>query len=405
MNTLSHVGRPVPGPLWLVLLAMSAPAQAYTVNVNSSTPITQEVVPQLRRANDSLGDIARTQQQLGAAINANGDKVAALMEQSAQARQTQESFARQSARLERARRTFLVPDSICSESTSAAAAQVSRQTRAMQSRYAQGGGVSNPALRQALTRATPSPEQVQYQSALLHAQWCDETDHAAYGGTDLCPAVSASPGGDKQLASLLDGAGTPGKQPDLTFSPAQTEAALAYALNTTAPTAGRQLSKGEVSTASGKQYAGLMTQYQAVMDAAREPQMAMIAASAPNTATREALKAALTVPSAQGYFDQTASAQARQHHEMSQREFDAFETGRRYANSAYLSDLQKMAGDNLIREHIRVQNLANWLALGLRREQEKTNILLGQQLAVMATEHYRVQLASQMAQVKAGAAR
>ncbi|EAS3780363.1 conjugal transfer protein [Salmonella enterica] len=397
--------RPVIFTVSLLSLLISTPALAYTVNVNSSIPVTTQVVPQLSTANGTLTEIATTQHQVGAAINASGDKVASMIEQAEQARATQESFARQSDRLEQSRRNFAVPETICTESTSGAAARVNSQARATQSGYTRGSGVSNRKLKDALTEATPAPEQVQYQSAALHSQWCDETDYAAYGGTDLCPAVSQYPGGDKQLSSLLDGAGKPGKTPDLTFSQTQIDAAVAYTLNTTAPAAGRQPGKDEVKTASGKQYAGLMTQYEGIMDAAREPQMAMIAASSPNAATRDALKDALKVPSAQRYFDDTASQQAKSSGELSQREFESFEVGRRYASTAYLSDLQQMEGDNLIRELIRVQSLGNWLALGIKREQEKNNILTGQLLALRATEHYRPQLAAKMEQVKAGTAR
>ncbi|EOC4609581.1 conjugal transfer protein, partial [Escherichia coli] len=70
-----------------------------------------------------------------------------------------------------------------------------------------------------------------------------------------------------------------------------------------------------------------------------------------------------------------------------------------------LSDLQQMDGDNLIRELIRVQSLGNWLLLGLKQEQQKANILAGQQLAIQATEHFRPQLAGKMEQVKAGTVR
>lgn len=397
--------RPAVFTMSLFSLLITAPTMAYSVNVNSSIPVTDQIMPQLRTANGTLDEIARTQHQVGAAINANGDKVASMIEQAEQSRATQDSFARQSERLEQSRRNFAVPETICTESTSGAAARVSSQARATQSGYSRGSGVSNSKLKTALTEATPAPEQVQYQSAAVHGQWCDETDFAAYGGTDLCPALSQYPGGDKQLSSLLDGAGKPGKTPDLTFTQTQIDAAVAYTLNTTAPSAGRQLGKGEVKTASGKQYAGLMTQYEGLMDAAREPQMAMIAASTPNKATKDALKDALKVPSAQSYFDDTASQQVRSSGEMSQREFESFEVGRRYANTAYLADLQQMEGDNLIREQIRVQNLGNWLALASKREMEKNNILTGQVLSLMATEHYRPQLAAKMEQVKAGAAR
>ncbi|EKH8225347.1 conjugal transfer protein TraW [Salmonella enterica] len=404
-NYLRRSSRPAVFTMSLLSLFITATAHAMTVNVNSSVPVTRDVMPQLRAANGTLTEIADTQRQVGAAINANGEKVASMIEQAEQSRATQDSFARQSERLEESRRNFAVPETICTESTSGAAARVSSQARATQSGYSRGSGVSNSKLKTALTEATPAPEQVQYQSAAVHGQWCDETDFAAYGGTDLCPALSQYPGGDKQLSSLLDGAGKPGKTPDLTFTQTQIDAAVAYTLNTTAPSAGRQLGKGEVKTASGKQYAGLMTQYEGLMDAAREPQMAMIAASTPNKATKDALKDALKVPSAQSYFDDTASQQVRSSGEMSQREFESFEVGRRYANTAYLADLQQMEGDNLIREQIRVQNLGNWLALASKREMEKNNILTGQVLALMATEHYRPQLAAKMEQVKAGAAR
>ncbi|HHV3685052.1 TPA: conjugal transfer protein TraW, partial [Salmonella enterica] len=187
-----------------------------TVNVNSSIPVTTQIVPQLSTANGTLTEIATTQHQVGAAINASANKISSSIEQAEQSRATQDSFARQSERLEESRRSFAVPETICTESTSGSAARVSSQARATQSSYTRGGGVSNKTIKRALTDATPAPEQVQYQSAAIHGQWCDETDYAAYGGTDLCPSVSQYPGGDKQLASLLDGAGKPGKTPDLT---------------------------------------------------------------------------------------------------------------------------------------------------------------------------------------------
>ncbi|HBD4343410.1 TPA: conjugal transfer protein TraW, partial [Escherichia coli] len=197
----------------------------------------------------------------------------------------------------------------------------------------------------------------------------------------------------------------PGKTPTLTFEQKQTDAAMTYALNSTPPGAGRQLSKGEVKTTSGKQYIGLLTQYQAILDAAREPQLAMIAASQPDATTRDVLKEVLQVPSAKKFFNDTASDQAKKRGEMSAREFEAFEVGRRYASTDWLSDLQQMDGDNLIRELIRVQSLGNWLLLGLKQEQQKANILAGQQLAIQATEHFRPLLAGKMEQVKAGTVR
>ncbi|ENV4821476.1 conjugal transfer protein, partial [Salmonella enterica] len=87
-------------------------------------------MPQLRAANGTLTEIADTQRQVGAAINANGEKVASMIEQAEQSRATQDSFARQSERLEQSRRSFAVPETICTESTSGSAARVSSQARA-----------------------------------------------------------------------------------------------------------------------------------------------------------------------------------------------------------------------------------------------------------------------------------
>ena len=82
---------------------------ALTVNVNSSAPITQQVAPELRKANQTLSAISETQNQIGAAINANGDKLAAMIEQSTQAIQTQETFARQTERLDRVQEILADP--------------------------------------------------------------------------------------------------------------------------------------------------------------------------------------------------------------------------------------------------------------------------------------------------------
>ncbi|MGO1171888.1 MAG: conjugal transfer protein TraW [Serratia liquefaciens] len=90
---------------------------------------------------------------------------------------------------------------------------------------------------------------------------------------------------------------------------------------------------------------------------------------------------------------------------MSEREFEQFEVGRRYANTDYQTDLQAMDGDNLARESIRIQSLQNWLLLGIKQQLQKNNILQGQQLSISATENYRPQLQAKMREVSAGAAR
>ncbi|MBC8950085.1 conjugal transfer protein TraW [Xenorhabdus sp. TS4] len=377
----------------------------YPVTVLESVPVTTQVTPALGTMSATLSEIATTQHQVGAAINQNGSKIATQIEQSAQAQRDQDIFARQTDKLEQARRTYTVPDSICTESGSGMASQIQGGARAQQSSLASGKGISNSKIRHSVTTPTPAQGQTQFRTAAIHADYCDAVDFAAYGGTPLCKAVSELPGGDKRLTSLLDGAGKDGKSPDLTFDQKQTDAAIAYVLNSSSASAGKQLSKGEVKTTSGQQYMGLMTQYEAINSAAREPMLAMVAASQPNEATRDVLKETLMAPSASAYFNQTVSDEAKRTGIMSEREFEQFEVGRRYANTNYQTDLQNMEGDNLMRESVRTQSLQNWLLLGIKQQLQKNNILQGQLLSLKATESYRPQLQMKMQEVNAGAAR
>ncbi|KOY61573.1 conjugal transfer protein [Photorhabdus heterorhabditis] len=389
----------------ILYIALPNQSLGYPVEVLKSIPIQTQVAPLLGTMNTSLGEIATTQHQVGAAINQNGSKIATQIEQSAQAQRDQDIFAHQTDRLEQARRTYTVPDSICTESGSGMASQIQNGTRARQSSLASGNGISNNKIRQGVTTPIPARGQAQFRVAAIHADYCDAVDFAAYGGTPLCKSISELPGGDKRLTSLLDGAGKDGKSPDLTFDQKQTDAAMAYILNSSATSAGKQLSKGEVKTTSGQQYVGLMTQYEAVNSAAREPMLAMLSASQPNEATHDVLRETLTASSAAEYFNRTASDEAKRAGIMSEREFEQFEVGRRYANTNYQTDLQSMEGDNLIRESIRTQSLQNWLLLGIKQQLQKNNILQGQLLSLNATESYRPQLQVKMQEVNAGAAR
>lgn len=59
-------------------------AFAYTVNVNSSIPISTQVMPALSTANGLLGNIQATLINIGTAISQQGDRQAALMQQVAE---------------------------------------------------------------------------------------------------------------------------------------------------------------------------------------------------------------------------------------------------------------------------------------------------------------------------------
>ncbi|EGI5922747.1 conjugal transfer protein TraW [Salmonella enterica subsp. enterica serovar Colindale] len=389
----------------LVLGSLTLPALAQNVYVTGSRPVDSEIMPSMSTMNSTLGTILATQQNIGGAINENSDKVTAMMQENSKNQQEYSSFAQESQNLERARQSFTVPDSICSESASGQAAQIAGKAGSLQGKLARGGGVSKTAISEVLRDAPPPPDQDHYGTAAIHADYCSAADYAAYGGTRLCSQESKMPGGDTEIRSVINGAGPEDKTPDLTFSQDQTDAAMMYLKNSSRHVAGKQLTKGEVTTASGQQYLGLMDEYQAIESAAEQPQVEMIANSQANPETKDALTEDLQTPSAKAYYDATASDEAKSTGEMSQREFETFEVGRRYASTDYQSDLQAMDGDNLTRESIRVQNLQNWLLLGIKQQLAESAIIAGQRLSLAAAAAYQPVLSQKLQQVNAGVSR
>lgn len=384
-----------------VATAFAPGAMAMNVEVTSSVPAAG-ISRQLTTMQVTLAEILSAQTETGTAVVQSSDKITTAITEAARTQREAENFNRQTERLEKARASYTVPDSICSESASGTAAQVSQTTRAAASKLSGGGGVSSAAVRETLSSLPVSVRQGGYRSALIHASYCTAEEAKLYGGTALCPSVSALPGGDSEVRSLYDGAGEPGKASELTFTQEQTDAAMAYVKNSAKLDAGRTPGKGEIQTATGQQYQGLLTQYKSMQSAAMQPQLEMVAASQPQEATQGALTEARQSASAESYFQQTASAQAKQTGTMSEREFESFEVGRRYANTAWITDLQSMEGDNLTRELARQQSLANWLALGIKNELRQANIISGQQLALAAKREYTPQLQALSSQMSAG---
>ncbi|MCS6428048.1 conjugal transfer protein TraW [Burkholderia thailandensis] len=328
---------------------------------------------------------------LGVAVNENGSKTASTIEAAARAQRENDVNMEMNRRVEDARQRYQVPDNICSESGSGGAVQVGAAAGAAKGGIRPGGGgsISNSAIAQAINSPPPAPEIDASRAAKIHAQYCDSDDYSAYGGARACPSVSGNmPGADKRIDSVLSGAGPNGKAPELTFSQTQTDAARMYTQNSIRRSIGPQLRKGEADTVAGAQYVGLMNQYNSIISAASDPQDQLIADSQPNSATKDLLTDALQAPSASSYYNQVASSQAKATGMMSAREFEAFEVGRRYANTAYQTDLQAMSGDNLVREQIRVSSLNNWLLLKVENEMRKGNVINGQILASLARQEY-----------------
>ncbi len=97
-------------------------AFAYTVNVNSSIPISTQVMPALSTANGLLGNIQATLINIGTAISQQGDRQAALMQQVAETNRQFEVEQKRNDRLLQAQDKYRVPDDICAQSIGGGAA-------------------------------------------------------------------------------------------------------------------------------------------------------------------------------------------------------------------------------------------------------------------------------------------
>lgn len=329
--------------------------------------------------------------QVGTATTQGASKVANTIETAARVQREFDANQERSRRYENARQNYYVPNSICSESGSGGFNEVRAGVAAVKASIRTGGGgkAASTKINQALTAPAQPPSIDAMRSASIHADYCDTDDYAAYGGATACPAVSTTmPGADKRLDSLTIGAGKDGKDQDLTFTQAQTDAARMYTQNSARRSVAPQLKKGQAESDAGVQYIGLMNQYNSIISAATDPQDQMIAASQPLDSTKDLLKEARSSKSAESYYQKIASAEAKRTGTMSAREFEYFEVGRRYANTEYQADLQNMTGDNLVREQIRVQTQTNWLLLELRNDVTRGNIINGLNLASSARQEF-----------------
>jgi hypothetical protein len=345
------------------------------------------VVASINAMNSSVSELLG---QIGSAVNANGSKVSAAIEANGNADRSLAVRQHMDDRIQNAADSFSVPDSVCADSASGGMREVAAAASGGAGSMRGGGGVKagNAAVDKAVNSPAIDPTADQRRSTSVHALYCDTVDYASYGGSKLCPQVSSMPGGDKRMDSVVNGAGQDGKAPDLTFSPDQIDAARMYMQNSTNRSIGRDLSKGEATSPKGIEYAGLRTQYQSEIDAAAYPQRQGISEHQANSATAALLKDALQAPSAQSYFNATASSYAKQVGYVSYAELEQFEVGRRYANTQYQADLQAMNGDNLAREQIRIAALNAYLLLEVKNELRSQSIIQGLMLASQAHQEY-----------------
>lgn len=385
------------------LLVLAVAAQLIQPSAYANYPVVDMTLIQVVQTNfkavlAAMSSQLTLLQNIGMAVNQNGSKIATTIEASAKAQRDFDVEMERTRNIQNARRAYQVASSICSESASGGAAAIASGSGSSKGSFRPGGGatINNSTIKAALTSPPVSRNVDASRSASIHAQFCDTTDFAAYGGTESCPAVNTKmPGADKRLDSIIDGAGEDGKKPDLTFNQEQTDAAQMYTQNSIRRSVGKSLTKTEATSAAGVQYVGSYNQLNSILSAAADPQERTIANRQPLPITKDLLKEALLSPSAATYYKEVASPEAKRQGMMSLDEFESFEVGRRYSNTEYQTDLQAMDSDNLLREQIRISTLQSWLMLGIKNELVRSNILSGQQLASQARAEFEPMLESQ----------
>lgn len=321
----------------------------------------------------------------------NTEKITSTIGETAKAEREFEAQLEKERRKADAVRNHRPAKDVCAGSGAAGSMRVSGGAGAAKGELRPGGSmkIEDPDILKAINDPTPPTEIDASRAAKINSKYCDEHDHKAFGGAQACPEINEEmPGAVKRVDSVLNGAGKAGKEPEMTFSQPQIDVARMYTQNTVRRSTAPQPRKGEAESAAGAQYIGLITQYEAILSAASEPQDQWIADSIPNEETKELLEDMKKVPSVQAFWEEFASEEAKKNNMMSAREFEAFEVERRYANVHYQTDLQEMGGENLIREQIRVAALTNHLLLGIKNEIRKGNIINGNVLASLARDEF-----------------
>nr|WP_280971299.1 conjugal transfer protein TraW [Cupriavidus gilardii]WDE72560.1 IncI1 plasmid conjugative transfer protein TraW [Cupriavidus gilardii] len=336
-----------------------------------------------------------------------GSKVSDAVVQSANQQRELQIETQRRTEKERVERETELPIDPCSNSSGNYASQATTATGGKSSGYKRGGGggssVSSPVLNKALNDPFPSPEVARRQSHAIHmAKYCNAVEQRlGYAGC----SGSSMPDADANVESILTGAGKPGKDPELTFTTEQEEAARAYARLSLDPHPPQNITKAEAATEQGKSYIALQKMYQANMSAAEKIQFDLIAARMPFPGSNQLVQEIKKADHAAKYFDMTASRQAK-NGAMSLAEMMDFESGRRFRNPYWVIAMAAEASpEKLQREMVLMQAYSNELQLQNLRMMEKVGVALGQLLAAQTRAEMRPSIEAQLLRAQSTNAR
>ncbi|MGN6232421.1 MAG: conjugal transfer protein TraW [Trinickia sp.] len=295
----------------------------------------------------------------------------------------------------------------CATSTSNYAMQAVHSVNTTASSYRPGGGapVSSTPLQKALNSYTPSVEASRRASTAIHeASYCNANE-VALGYPGCSP--SSMPDGDASADSLYSGAGMPGKDVDLTFTPQEIEAARAYERMSIDPEPPQYITRAEAGTEVGKLYIAMQKAYMANVTSAQNTLNTMIASRAPFPGSAQLISDInASSDSAQRYFNANASPVAKSTGTMSLAELEDFEAGRRWRNPYWQIEMGAVADPTkLAREQLYTTAFMADMAYQSFQRSQHMEVLLSQILAVMERTGERPMLEAQLQRVHATNAR
>ncbi|MEW6339653.1 MAG: conjugal transfer protein TraW [Pseudomonadota bacterium] len=389
-------------------LTLSSSSNAYAVCDGCVVAAVQEGAQQLSAELTSIGSMLQLMlTEIDDDIGAIGAKESGSSVMAANTQRDMAAQVQQQSEMDATLQQTELPIDPCATSGSNYAMQAVHSVNMTATNYRPGGNatVSSAPLSKALSSFAPSIEASRRASTSIHeAAYCNANEVAL--GYPGC-STSSMPDGDANADSLYDGAGMPGKDADLTFTPQEIEAARAYERMSVDPEPPQYVSKAEANTEVGKLYIAMQKAYQANVSSAENTLNNLIAARAPFPGSAQLISDInSSSDSAEQYFNANASPVAKSTGTMSLAELEDFEAGRRWRNPYWQIEMGAVADPTKIaREQLYTTAFMADIDYQNFQRSQHIEVLLGQLLAVLERTNERPVLEAQLQRVHATNAR
>ncbi|MEX3917897.1 conjugal transfer protein TraW [Paraburkholderia sp. BR10872] len=336
-------------------------------------------------------------------IAAVGAKMAGTSALNGNTQREMASQVQQQSEIDQANQETQMPIDPCSTSGSNYAMQAAHAANKAASSYRPGGSYSpaSNVLSHMLNSAAPSVGESRRASASIHeATYCSALEVSL--GYPGCSS-SQMPDADANADSLFIGAGLPGKDTDLTFTPQQIDAAHAWERMATDPEPPESITKAEAGTEAGKLYIAMQKAYSANISTAQNSINMLIAQRAPFAGSAQ-LIADINQSSqaAQMYFQANESPNAKALGQLSWEELKSFEAGRRWRNPYWIIQMGAQADPTqLARENLFTTAFISDMTYQNEQHSQHIEVLLGQILAELTRANERAALNAQLQKVHA----